>query len=76
MNIELNKLNWQSEWPTEAGYYLFWGYRFRQSEKKELCLLKVRINDNGHRFYIANDNFIYPEGSRAVLFSRIDGDLE
>jgi hypothetical protein len=64
------KTQWTDIWPTEAGVYWFYGWRFGRKglykdDKPELCLVKVNAIKNGVTYVIDGD-FFYAEEDGAV----------
>lgn len=49
---------WIKEFPTKEGWYWFYGYRFKSSAKKELCIVQVWKISNG-LIHICNGNFMF-----------------
>jgi hypothetical protein len=59
-------MEWSREWPTESGFYWFWGwfwksqYDGRGNEPKKMHLVECRKIQNGF-LYITHGHFIYQE---------------
>lgn len=61
---------WTAEWPTEEGWYWFYGKRFGSSSTKMLQPVEVILagrGDTSHLVYINSGNFMYKqEGARGL----------
>ena len=54
-------------WPTEPGYYWFWGYCYGKDRGKELVLCKVGQIANG-LMVSANGHFIFKQKVEEPMF--------
>jgi len=51
---------WTTEWPTEVGWYWFWGFRsLMLGEVKHLVPVNVRKTGGGFPMYNAGGYFLY-----------------
>jgi hypothetical protein len=65
--IMSNEKGWTKEWPTKAGWYWFWGYRFKSSAEPRLCMVRVHVTE-GNITRLADGNFMYKaEGTYGVF---------
>ena len=68
---------WTTEFPTEEGYYWFYGYRFGKDRgfgkknKPELMFTEVREVANG-MMYVANGNFMFPNEVEEPHFQKVE----
>ena len=55
-------MKWTKEWPTEPGYYWFYGRRFRtihlKQEANSTYFVEVFISSNKSPVYICSGNFL------------------
>ena len=51
-------VTWSTTWPTEIGYYWFFGVCWR-GDAPELCFVKVRRTSNDALVYITNGHFLW-----------------
>lgn len=63
--------NWQNEWPSETGFWWFYGKTFK-STKIELHFVKV-INTAvpGTLVYITNGHFLYQEEGATGCWTKV-----
>ncbi len=66
-----DQLDWKDTWPTEAGSYWFYGYRYRSANIPELILVDCFAVSNGFCF-VGKGQFMYEgEGCRGK-FARMN----
>lgn len=59
--------SWSPEWPTEPGWYWFYGKRFRSSDKDELHPVQVYGTASPDvKCYAAGSAFIYEESATGL----------
>ncbi len=66
---------WTKEWPTEPGYYWFYGRRFRISrteEPTEMSFVEVFLSANKTPVYICNGNFLYKREASEGWWTRAE----
>ncbi len=67
-------MKWTTEFPQEAGWYWFYGYRYGKKSiafiKPELILVEVRKCVNGF-MYVGNGVFIYKKEVEEPHFQKV-----
>jgi len=60
-------MSWTETWPIEQGWYWFYGWCWRSAydEPAELHLVKVRLGQKRHPFYVTNGHFVW-KGEGAI----------
>lgn len=55
-------MEWTIEWPSEPGYYWFYGWAFTdRSRDPELHFVKVRGIAQGKLMYVTNGHFLFKQ---------------
>lgn len=67
---------WSREWPTESGWYWFYGVLSKSADTPRLKPVQVRRTGNGHMFYVIAGGFAYQqEGARGYWLPAVVPDL-
>jgi len=64
---------WSKKWPTEEGFYWFYGYPYGQNQldDPEWMFVKVRTIGNSSFIYIANGQFLYKSEGAVGFFTPV-----
>ncbi len=71
-------MKWTKKFPTRAGMYWFYGYRYGKARiilpdnEKEFMLVKVAFDGTGECMYIANGQFIDKSEVEEALFCKTE----
>lgn len=71
------KVIWTQEWPTEPGYYWFYGRRFSTRNRcsdlpSEMSFVEVFMSAEESPVYICNGNFLYKREATKGWWTRAE----
>ncbi len=70
--IMVIKKQWTEEFPTESGFYWFYGYLYGHKCDPEFTLIEVMKAYNGNIAYIAHDKIVYKKDVVLPHFQKIE----